>query len=1637
MELVQDQRRVGVNIGPLAPLPVVLIGGGVVFATVGDTSTSTVTAALIADSDGYLSDICSLSTVPNDCRMSGESSTPCGSLGLNSKWRFHYTGVSGRTTKYLAVVQDETCNVVETHDYGFVSGIGVAGTSAAGPSDNIASIAWDTTNHVVNIQRVIAPLALPGYAPAQSSEPNLVTTEATLDVGTNRVRHVDDTCGCGAKLDRTWAQGPSGGPPAFNDVLATDSAQMHTDYFRAPGVSGLDPNFLSMPVTVLESDSTGQAQARETNYRYLHPRLRTPTFIQQPGATFGTLRTVIYDYDDDDPSFPCEDGVTPTGGSVTLPNQHPTSFLCRVVDTDGFSARTTRFRYDTAGRLLLSEGPTGRVEYTYYCDANGSGSPACVVDADPLKQGMLYAVSRVKEQGTSPFKLSTKYLGYHFTGQPTKIQGPNGELANYTFDSFGRLTQVATDDNASNTAVTDLAWAADGKLDHIVKPQRGTDPRASIYFLYGDFGRLQEEQWHAGPDASSPVVQFRQFTYDGDGNVVVEGDFKVASQGAILERVIQRDYEQAHRLIAEANTAASGAPKKQFDYLDGRLHHLTDELGRVTTYEYDGFSQLRTVTGPELPTPAVTQYGYDDRGNLASVIDANRNSTSYLFDNFDELLEVDSPDTGRTTYSYNIAGQVVGTQDAQQAAGDISIVTRYDELLRPTKRTEHIAQVGQPIRDIDLVVWAYDDSVADVPATGRLSKVAVAGEETSFSYDAFGRILNQTLASPGLAQPVALRRQYFASGELRELDYPDYSAADTGPRVGYSYGADDRVAHVTKEQQPLADFEHHSFGMSWASLTRGNGLSNTWGVDLMGRRSILLGDALQFGSATSNTPGIVYNEVGNVAEVNELLPYSRSRGFQYDRDNRLAHAAYFTSPGTAATSFNETYVYDAVGNRKLKSENATTAPPKDFVSVFDLDPNSGLPTSNRLQAVVDPPGVDAGVDCNAPPFHHHGDDDEGEDEQHESHHEPGHRYHGHHGHPRSNDGGQGLPGHCTDGKGHDGEHNPHCQGEGAPDAGEHHGRCVKGGEVGNGVYAQHLWRKQVEQLETSLSGVTSLPAESARALVENLVASLGQLARANGLDPAGLQLALYSQSGPSGDFGTLLESFLATRQANGWALGAADVAQLQALLQLVAQAPVRLATLVDPSWDYTYDLAGRVVEERAQIPAVVAVVNGQEINEGPLEQTYCYRYDALGRMVGVEHLARYGAAVSPLPYVDPCDDPGRSQLAAYRYDVENKRDYAKVLGQESWQVRGPGGEVLAEVDSTGSLMRAFIYADGEPLALVQRAPGITTRPPTSGGCSSAPGGALAAALLLVLVAGRRRRGAYVLLVVVAVAVLPACGNNDSKQRIGVKRRANTATEEVLYFHNDALGTPRVLTNSAGVVVWRAEYRPFGELQVLEADADGDGTNVEQPLRFPGQYDDALGAFLLHQGTYENWNRHYDSFTGRYLHQPEMSNFPYGYANNNPTSYIDSNGRDAYSPSPPPEVPLPLEPPPTVIPPELPLLPLGPFGLGLGIGFCLGCPSCCFGSRHPAEPEPNMCPVVPQPKTPNPTSSPEAAKKWKCMASCNVQPIPNRAPASYPDRVTGEASASDQQTACSEAKRVATQSAPAGTYARHCQCTCSQ
>jgi len=108
-------------------------------------------------------------------------------------------------------------------------------------------------------------------------------------------------------------------------------------------------------------------------------------------------------------------------------------------------------------------------------------------------------------------------------------------------------------------------------------------------------------------------------------------------------------------------------------------------------------------------------------------------------------------------------------------------------------------------------------------------------------------------------------------------------------------------------------------------------------------------------------------------------------------------------------------------------------------------------------------------------------------------------------------------------------------------------------------------------------------------------------------------------------------------------------------------------------------------------------------------------------------------------------------------------------------------------------------------------------------------------------------------------------------------------QTVEYIHTDALGTPVAVTNSAGVVIERSEYEPYG-LLLNRPIADGPG--------FTGHVQDAATGLTYMQ------QRYYDPGIGRFLSVDPVTadsvtgaNFNrYWYANNNPYKFTDPDGR---------------------------------------------------------------------------------------------------------------------------------------------------
>ena len=91
----------------------------------------------------------------------------------------------------------------------------------------------------------------------------------------------------------------------------------------------------------------------------------------------------------------------------------------------------------------------------------------------------------------------------------------------------------------------------------------------------------------------------------------------------------------------------------------------------------------------------------------------------------------------------------------------------------------------------------------------------------------------------------------------------------------------------------------------------------------------------------------------------------------------------------------------------------------------------------------------------------------------------------------------------------------------------------------------------------------------------------------------------------------------------------------------------------------------------------------------------------------------------------------------------------------------------------------------------------------------------------------------------------------------------TAEARVFYYHCDQIGTPLMMTDDVGDVVWEASYKAWGEARkVIERASKAAGITPRNPIRFQGQQEDA------ETGLSYNRHRYYDTTTGRFIsHDP--------------------------------------------------------------------------------------------------------------------------------------------------------------------------
>lgn len=579
--------------------------------------------------------------------------------------------------------------------------------------------------------------------------------------------------------------------------------------------------------------------------------------------------------------------------------------------TDATGARTDFSYYAPAGLLTAVIAPanaTGIRKQTnfYYADLyahyyiNGSlqqaPSPVYVLGTTTACATAQSCDGSVSSSGFS--------IGYDTSGAasnllPTVSVSYAGDFSlsaytYYSYDAVGNATYVTT----PRLNPTRNLYDADRRVLGVIGPDPdGSGPqknRATRYtYTNGQLTLIEQGSTNSQSDADWANFQSlaqNQKYYDGAGRLYADGYSSSLSGGDY--RVVNYQYDAANRLLCTAIRLNVGA----FGALPGACSlSATGFYGqdRITYVQYDAADQATSVTEgygtPTQRTASATSYGAD--GEVATQTDGVGNRTTYVYDGFDRLSQVQFPSTSQGAGSSNSANYQQYTYDndgrvtADRRRDGSTVNYAYDSTGNVSSRT------GAAISQVN---YSYD-------VMGRLTTAGNSGQTMTYSYDALGRLINQSGALGAIAM------QYDVDGNLTRLQWPD------GSYASYVYDTAGEMAQVTDPSTSLAFYTYDDLGRR-TGLYHANAANSAeaactgygYGSDL--NLSVLNVDAANCGASENYT--FAYNTAGQLRSST-----SSNAAYDWTPPSQVVARPYVTNGlNQYTTSGGAALAYDGLGN---------------------------------------------------------------------------------------------------------------------------------------------------------------------------------------------------------------------------------------------------------------------------------------------------------------------------------------------------------------------------------------------------------------------------------------------------------------------------------------------------------------------------------------------------------------------------------------------------------------------------------------------------------------------------------------------------------------------------------------------------
>ena len=312
------------------------------------------------------------------------------------------------------------------------------------------------------------------------------------------------------------------------------------------------------------------------------------------------------------------------------------------------------YTYDSMGNLsTIKDSLNNSINYTY--DSEGSRLTEQIKNASQtLQKSLSYSYDALNrlQRITNPDSSYTEYT-YDFRNNRKSARTPNGNTTSYGYDGLGRLSSVGQPGSVD----TLYGYNTSNNLTTVTDDNNNT-----TQYKYDDKGRIYQ--------VISPDTGTTTYSYDPAVNLTSRTDAKgvtITYAYDALNRLTLINFPSDTDTVYTYDTCLNGK---------GRLCGMTDAAG-TTTYEYTPKGQVKKETKTIDSIQYVTQYTYDQNGNLRTMTYPSGKVITYTYTNDRAISVLNGAANLATNIQYKPFGGMSSINFGNGKTSSITYDTQY------------------------------------------------------------------------------------------------------------------------------------------------------------------------------------------------------------------------------------------------------------------------------------------------------------------------------------------------------------------------------------------------------------------------------------------------------------------------------------------------------------------------------------------------------------------------------------------------------------------------------------------------------------------------------------------------------------------------------------------------------------------------------------------------------------------------------------------------------------------------------------------------------------------------------------------------------------------------------------------------